>query len=77
MIVSHSTTPEVAAPPYKQEVEDQEEASAAILIAVAGATVAGPTNPVLGVMVDISPQKYQTAFQKPAPKSPYSLLITF
>ena len=35
------------------------------------------TNPVLGVMVDISPQKYQTAFQKPAPKSPYSLFITF
>ena len=63
--------------PNMEEVEDPEEASAVNLIAVAGATVAGPTNPGLGVMVDISPQKYQTAFQKPAPKSPYSLSITF
>ena len=75
MSVSNQTTPEVAAPPYKQEVEDQEEVNAAILMAVAGATVAGPTNPVLWVMVDTSPQN-TNCLQKPAPKSPYSLLFT-
>ena len=75
MNVNHSTTPEVAAPPYKQEVEDQEEVNAAILMAVAGATVAGPTNPVLGVMVDTSPPNFN-CLQKPDPESPYSFLFT-
>ena len=75
MSVSNPTTPEVAAPPYKHEVEVQEEVNAAIPMAVVGPTVAVPTNPVLGVMVDTSPQN-TNCLQKPEPKSPYSLLFT-
>ena len=59
-----------------EEVEDPEEASAVNIIAVPGAIVEGLTNPGLGVMVDNSPQNCQTASQKPAPKSPYSLFFT-
>ena len=53
--------------PNKVEEEVPEEASADNTIAVLRATVEGPTNPVLGVMVDIKFPKLPLRSKHPSP----------
>ena len=72
---SHPSPQEVAVVLNMVEVTGAlEEVSVDTITAVLGVTMEGPINPALGVMVDTKFHKKLTAFQKPAPKSPYSLI---
>ena len=72
---SHPSPQEVAVVLNMVEVTGAlEEVSADTIIAVLGVTVEGPINPTLGVVVDTKLHKNLLPSQKPALKSPYSLI---